>query len=44
MRQSRSRLRDSPFKVLKMLFNHPLTTKGIDQFNADWAKYMEAKK
>ena len=33
-----------PFKVLKMLFNHPLTTKGIDQFNADWAKYMEAKK
>lgn len=28
-----------PFKVLKMLFNHPLTTKGIDQFNADWAAY-----
>ena len=29
-----------PFKVLKMLFNHPLTTKGIDQFNADWAAYL----
>ena len=33
-----------PFKVLKMLFNHPLTTKGIDQFNADWAKYLAGKK
>ena len=30
--------------MVKNLFNHPLTTKGIDQFNADWAKYMEAKK
>ena len=33
-----------PFKVLKMLFDHPLTTKGIDQFNADWAKYLSGRK
>lgn len=33
-----------PFKVLKMLFNHPLTTKGIDQFNADWAAYLSGGK
>lgn len=32
-----------PFKVLKMLFDHPLTKKGIDQFNADWAKYLANK-
>ena len=32
-----------PFKVLKMLFEHPLTKKGIDQFNADWAKYLANK-
>lgn len=31
-----------PFKVLQMLFNHPLTAKGIDQFNADWEKYLSA--
>jgi transaldolase len=27
-----------PFKVLDMLFNHPLTDKGLDQFQKDWAK------
>lgn len=26
-----------PSKVLDMLFNHPLTDKGIDQFLKDWA-------
>ncbi len=25
-----------PFKVLKQLFSHPLTEKGIDQFLKDW--------
>lgn len=25
-----------PFKVLKQLFNHPLTDKGIEAFLADW--------
>lgn len=29
-----------PFKVLKMMFEHPLTAKGIAQFNADWEKYL----
>lgn len=29
-----------PFKVLEALFRHPLTDKGIDQFNKDWAKYL----
>ncbi len=32
-----------PFKVLKMLFDHPLTAKGIDQFNKDWEKYLSNK-
>ncbi len=27
-----------PFKVLDMLFNHPLTDKGIEQFLSDWEK------
>ncbi|MED3764171.1 fructose-6-phosphate aldolase [Ureibacillus terrenus] len=27
-----------PFKVLKQMFNHPLTDKGIQQFLADWEK------
>jgi transaldolase len=27
-----------PFKVLDMLFNHPLTDKGLEQFQKDWAK------
>jgi transaldolase len=29
-----------PFKVLDMLFNHPLTDKGLDQFLKDYAKSM----
>lgn len=33
-----------PFKVLKQMFCHPLTSKGIEQFNSDWAKYLEARK
>ncbi len=28
----------TPFKVLKQLFNHPLTEKGIEGFLADWNK------
>lgn len=32
----------TPFKVLKQLFHHPLTDKGIEGFLADWAK-REAK-
>lgn len=32
-----------PFKVLRQLFNHPLTEKGIGQFNADWAKYLAGR-
>lgn len=28
----------TPFKVLKQLFSHPLTDKGIEAFLADWAK------
>jgi transaldolase len=27
-----------PFKVLDVLFNHPLTDKGLDQFLKDWGK------
>jgi transaldolase len=30
-----------PFKVLDMLFNHPLTDKGLDQFLKDWAKVFD---
>lgn len=30
-----------PFKVLDMLFNHPLTDKGLDQFLKDWAKAFQ---
>ena len=33
-----------PFKVLDMLFNHPLTDKGLDQFLKDWAKVFEQGK
>lgn len=28
----------TPYKVLKQLFNHPLTDKGIEGFLADWKK------
>jgi transaldolase len=27
-----------PFKVLEMLFHHPLTDKGLEQFTKDWEK------
>src|SRR3954471_12044308 len=30
-----------PFKVLDMLFNHPLTDKGLEQFLKDYAKSQE---
>jgi len=31
-----------PFKVLQMMVRHPLTDKGIVQFQADWAKAKAA--
>ena len=27
-----------PFKAMDMLFNHPLTDKGLEQFLKDWGK------
>ena len=30
-----------PFKVLDMLFNHPLTDKGLEAFLKDWAKAFQ---
>ncbi len=30
-----------PFKVMDMLFNHPLTDKGVDQFLKDWARVFQ---
>ncbi len=30
-----------PFKVLDMMFNHPLTEKGLDQFLKDYAKVFQ---
>ncbi len=30
-----------PFKVMDMLFNHPLTDKGVEQFMKDWKKAFE---
>src|SRR5438477_4224903 len=30
-----------PFKVFEMLFNHPLTDKGLDQFLKDWNKVFQ---
>lgn len=30
-----------PFKVMDMLFNNPLTDKGLDQFLKDWAKVFQ---
>ena len=32
-----------PFKVLDMLFNHPLTDKGLERFQQDWAKVFQGK-
>jgi transaldolase len=31
-----------PFNVLKQLYQHPLTDKGIQQFTADWLKLQAA--
>lgn len=31
-----------PFKVLKQMYNHPLTEKGIAAFKADWEKFQES--
>ena len=28
-----------PYKVIMQMINHPLTDKGIEQFNRDWAKF-----
>ena len=36
-----SHIATMPFKVLDMLFNHPLTDKGLDQFLKDWAKVFQ---
>lgn len=30
-----------PFKVLEMLYNHPLTDKGLSQFLKDWEKAVK---
>jgi transaldolase len=30
-----------PFKVMDLLFNHPLTDKGLEQFQKDWAKVFQ---
>jgi transaldolase len=30
-----------PFKVMDMLFNHPLTDKGLEQFLKDWGKAFQ---
>jgi len=32
-----------PFKVMDMLFNHPLTDKGLDQFLKDYNKAFQAQ-
>lgn len=31
-----------PFKVLKTMFRHPLTDRGIDRFLADWEKVIKS--
>ncbi|MGV3526034.1 MAG: fructose-6-phosphate aldolase [Candidatus Sericytochromatia bacterium] len=30
-----------PFKILKQMFQHPLTDSGIEKFLADWKKHQE---
>ncbi len=30
-----------PYKVILQMINHPLTDKGIEKFNADWAKLTQ---
>ena len=39
--QAGSHIATMPFKVMDMLFNHPLTDKGLDQFQKDWAKAFQ---
>jgi transaldolase len=36
-----SHIATMPLKVLDMLFNHPLTDKGLDQFLKDYAKVFQ---
>ena len=36
-----SHIATMPFKVLDMLFNHPLTDKGLEQFQKDWNKAFQ---
>ena len=36
-----SHIATMPFKVLDMLFNHPLTDKGLEQFLKDWNKAFQ---
>ena len=36
-----SHIATMPFKVLDMLFNHPLTDKGLEMFLKDWAKVFQ---
>jgi transaldolase len=36
-----SQIATMPFKVLDMLFNHPLTDKGLEQFLKDWGKAFQ---
>lgn len=31
-----------PYKILKQMFNHPLTDSGIEKFLSDWKKHQEA--
>ena len=31
-----------PYKVLKQMFQHPLTDAGIEKFLADWKKHTHA--
>jgi transaldolase len=31
-----------PFKVLRQMFNHPLTDQGIKRFLADWEKAVQS--
>ena len=31
-----------PYSVLKKMFYHPMTTKGIDTFKQDWDKFIKA--
>lgn len=33
-----------PYKVLKQMFNHPLTDSGIESFLSDWNKAQESRK